>query len=59
MTVHLISADQPFERFSDGSKGGCAPHAPRYFQEVDGVALGSPVGPLLANIFVSRFDAGL
>ena len=29
------------------------------FQQVDGVAMGSPVGPLLANIFVSRFDAEL
>ena len=29
------------------------------FQQVHGVAMGSPVGPLLANIFVSRFDAEL
>ena len=29
------------------------------FQQVDGVAMGSPVGPLLANIFVSRVDAEL
>ena len=29
------------------------------FQQIDGVAMGSPLEPLLANIFVSRFDAEL
>ena len=30
-----------------------------YYRQVDNVAMGSSVGPLLANIFVSRFDADL
>ena len=30
-----------------------------YCRQVDGVAMGSSVGPLLANIFVSRFDSEL
>ena len=30
-----------------------------YYRQVDGVAMGSSVGPLLANIFVSQFDADL
>ena len=30
-----------------------------YYRQVDGVAIGSSVGPLLANIFVSRYDSEL
>ena len=30
-----------------------------YYRQVDGVAMGSSVGPLLANIFVSRYDSEL
>lgn len=30
-----------------------------YFKQVDGVAMGSPVGPLLANVFMSKFDKDL
>ena len=30
-----------------------------YFKQVDGVAMGSPLGPLLANVFMSKFDKDL
>ena len=30
-----------------------------YFKQIDGVALGSSVGPLLAYIFVSKYDSEL
>ena len=28
-----------------------------YYRQIDGVAMGSPVGPLLANIFLSQYDS--
>ena len=30
-----------------------------YYRQVDGVAMGSAVGPLLANIFLSKFESEL
>ena len=29
----------------------------KYYDQVDGVAMGSPLGPILANIFMSRFES--
>ena len=30
-----------------------------FYRQMDGVAMGSPVGPQLANLFLSRFDKEL
>ena len=55
-TVHNFNKDQFKYLLTLATKESCFLFDEELHQEVDGVAMGSPLGPTLANIFLCRYE---
>ena len=52
MTVSGLNKKEMFERISLNLKESIILFYNKYYSQIDGVAMGSPLGPTLANIFL-------
>ena len=55
--VHNITKDNLRKLILYASKGNQFIFDNKYFDQIDGVSMGSPLGPILANIFTCHFES--
>ena len=57
MTVSRLNRKEMFEMFSLTLKKSIILFDNKYYSQIDGVAMGSPLGPTLANIFLCYHES--
>ena len=55
-TVSNLSKDEFVDLLTLATKESCFLFDSQYYTQIDGVAMGNPLGPTMANIFMSQFE---